>query len=333
MDREDRKLTIIMGGYMDPFLKHFDSVLEELLKNNNLEENLSKLIRLLEQEIKFQSMGIVLKVPRSQTYQLKISRNISHHYAKTVSFTDNDSVINDLKNMSILRFHDIEEFKMEKNFSQLILIPLHNNSLLKGFIFIDKIDGEFNSDDILKISSVAKIISLGVDLDRLREEIAHANKIDDITGFYTYRAFYERCEAQFALMKRYNRPMSLAIIRIDNIEKIIQTRGSENCDSLIRVISGKIRNNIRESDVLGILYKDFFGILMPETDINKNLIAVKRMDEIINRMPQMENINIGWGLIELKDSVLDVDDFIAKARESAIESCRKSLYKYTIYQD
>ena len=71
---------------MDPFAEHFELVLEDLMRKKNIEENLSKLIRFLEEEIEFQILGIFLKVPRSKAYRLKISRNVSHHYAKTTPF-------------------------------------------------------------------------------------------------------------------------------------------------------------------------------------------------------------------------------------------------------
>jgi len=318
---------------MDPFVKQFNLVLEELLKKKNIEENLSRIVRFLEDEIKFQSLGIFLKVPRSMAYRIKISRQISHHYAKITQFTENDPLISDLNQKSIIDLKDGKKLKFEKDYSHLIIIPLHNNDVLQGFIFMDKADDEFSSDDILKTATVAKIVSLGVDLDNLREELSHAKEIDEITGFFTYKAFYERCEAQFTLMKRYTRPMSLAILRIDDYEKIIQTIGKENCDTLIRLITETIKKNLRDSDILGVLYRDYYGILMPETDINNNLIAVKRMDEIINKIPQMKNKNIGWGLIELNDKISNVDDFIAKAREAATESCRKTVYKYTVHQE
>jgi len=318
---------------MDPFFLKFGLVLEELLEKKNLEENLSKLIRLLEDEIDFQSLGIFLNVPRSDIYRIKISRHISYHYAKSTVFRNSDQVVKELKHNSEIELRENGRIKFEKKYSHLIVYPLVNNDLFQGFIFLDKEEGEFTAEDLIKIRSVSTVISMGVDLDNMREELAHSRSIDNITGFLTYKAFFESAENQFTLMKRYNRPMTMIILKLDEYEKIIRTIGSENCDSLLRLITKNIRGNLRDSDIMGKLYRDLFGILMPETTIQNGLIAVKRMDEIINNIEMMENKNIGWGLIEMDDRVSNVDDLIAKARESAQESCRKNVYKYTIYQD
>ncbi|KQC08935.1 MAG: hypothetical protein APR54_04010 [Candidatus Cloacimonas sp. SDB] len=319
---------------MANFLQNFDQLFEKLQQIKNVEENLSKTIRFLEGEINFQSLGIFLKVPRSNIYRLKISRKISHHYAKTQIFEDDEKLISELKQFALIEYKEPEEkVKFEWNYSHLVINPLHNNKIFRGFIFLDKSAGEFSEDELLKIRLISKMISIIIDIDILRNEIAHSKNLDEITGFYTYSAFYERSEAQFTLMKRYNRPLTIVILKIDDYEKIVQTIGKEKTDLLIKSIAQTIKNNIRTSDIRGRLYRDLFGILMPETDTTKGLAAVKRMDELISQIPAMENRNIGWGLLEQSGRINNIDDFFASAREAAVESCRKSVYKYTVYQE
>jgi len=318
---------------MDTFFVNFELLLEDLLEKKNLEENLHKLISFIEEEIDFQSIAIFLKVPRSDVYRIKISRNISYSFAKSAVYSETDPLIAELKQMSEIELKDNERLRFEKDHSHLIIFPLQNNNELQGFIFLDKDRGDFSREDLLKIRAVSTIISMGVDLDDMRDELAHVRSIDEISGFLNYKSFFERCEDQFTLMKRYNRPMSMTILKIDDYEKIVRTIGNENCDMLVRSITKNIRINLRDSDILGKLYRDLYGILMPETNIEKCLTAVKRMDEIINKLGSMENVNIGWGLIEMDDRISNIDDLIRKAREEAVESCRKTIYKYTIYQD
>jgi len=319
---------------MDNFLQNFDQLFEKLQQMKNVEENLSKTVRFLEAEINFQSLGIFLKVPNSNIYRLKISRRISHQYAKTKNFEDGDKLISELKQLTMIEYKEPEDqVRFEWNYSHLIINPLHNNKIFRGFIFLDKISGEFSEEELLKIRLISKMISIIIDIDILRNEVAHSKNLDEITGFYKYSTFYERSEAQFTLMKRYNRPLTIVILKIDDFEKIIQTIGKEKTDSLIRAIAQTINNNIRISDIRGRLYRDLFGILMPETDTTKGLTAVKRMDSLINQIPAMENRNIGWGLLEQSDRISNIDDFLASAREAASESCRKSVYKYTVYPE
>ncbi|MFC1887585.1 GGDEF domain-containing protein [Candidatus Cloacimonadota bacterium] len=318
---------------MENFMEEFNVLFDELQQNKNVEENLSKIIRFLKEQFSFQSLGIFLKIPESKKYRLKISRNISHSYAKNTIFDDEDKIIKNLKGFKCLDFKDREGFKFEKDFSHLYVCPLHNNRNFHGFIFIDRAEGVFSEDDILKIKLLSKIVSIVVDLDLLRDQLNHTRNLDEITGFLNYSAFYEKGEEMFVQMKRYNRPMSIIVLKIDDYEKIVRTIGKEGCDSMIRSVTKSIKENIRGTDILGKLYRDVYAMVMPETDVHKALTVVKRMDELITRLPPMDNSNIGWGLMGQDDRISNLDDLISKAREAALESCRKSVYKYTIYQD
>ena len=50
---------------MDFKLGKFEKLLNELKEKKNLEENLSKIIRCMELEFDFQSLGIFLEVPKT----------------------------------------------------------------------------------------------------------------------------------------------------------------------------------------------------------------------------------------------------------------------------
>ncbi len=318
---------------MESFCRKFYQLLDDLQKKKNVEENLSEIIRFLKSEIQFQSMGIFLKTQGTDNYRLKISRNISHNYAKTTQFNDRDQIISELKNLKPLEFDNMEEIRLEKDFSHLALFPLHNNRVFLGFLFIDLSEGKFGEQELMKTGLTSNIISVIVDMEIIRDKLAHTQNLDDITGFLNYSAFFEKCEEMFIQMRRYKRPLSIVILKVDDYEKIVRTIGSDDTDALIRSVTKGIKDNIRGTDILGKLYRDVYGVLMPETTVSNALNVVKRMDDLISRLPKMDNINIGWGLLELNESINDLDDLISKAREAALESCRKSVYKYTVYQD
>ena len=119
-------------------LLKFDALLNELLQNHPLEENLSKIIRDIEDEFEFLTLGIFLKVSKSETFRLKIGRNLSHNFAKNTIFTESDPIITELMNFKLLDIHHPGRFKFEKNYSHLLVVPLNYKEHLLGFFFIDK---------------------------------------------------------------------------------------------------------------------------------------------------------------------------------------------------
>ena len=77
-------------------LIQFNELMQDLLKEKPLEESLSQIIRTIEEEFNFNSLGVFLKVPRSEIFRLKIGRNLSHTFSKNTIFTEGDPLIVDL---------------------------------------------------------------------------------------------------------------------------------------------------------------------------------------------------------------------------------------------
>ncbi|MBN1326678.1 MAG: sensor domain-containing diguanylate cyclase [Candidatus Cloacimonetes bacterium] len=315
-------------------LSRFEKTLTDLLKDNNLEENLSKIIRNMEKEFDFQSLGIFLKNFKTNIYRLKISRNLSHSFEKNTVFHECDKLISHLKPLKLLDYYpstsDVPMF--EKSFSHLLVVPLHNNRELLGFIFIDRESGNFDQEEISKLNIFSVLISLGFSLVNNRHDIEQLIDRDELTQLYNHRSFMDRTEKVLSQAKRYKRDLTLLILKLDNFENVIRTIGKDNTDDLIKSIALILEKNLRDTDIIGRIYKDTFAVAMPETHENVSMIAIFRLDEKILELPLMNNYKIGWGVVESNESVLDLSDLINKATEAAFESCRKTEENVTIYR-
>ena len=161
---------------MADFLNRFYEIMIDLQKKKNVEENLSKIVRFLTAEVKFQSLGIFLLTPGSTSYRLKISRNISHHYAKATVFTDGDNFISNLKKLQPLEFENDKLLSFEKSHSHLLVFPLHNNKVFLGFLFIDIETGKFSQEDYVKAGLAATIVSIIVELETVKRSAGSHKK-------------------------------------------------------------------------------------------------------------------------------------------------------------
>ncbi len=317
---------------MDFKLGKFEKLLNELKEKKNLEENLSKIIRSMELEFDFQSLGIFLRVPKTDTFRLKISRNISHTYEKNTFFTQEDPLIIELLKFKLLNVTSNKHYKFEHDFSQLLIMPLHNNKILHGFIFIDSSEEIYKDENFTKFSIFSTIISLVVSFCIQRDKIQHLTDLDELTGFYTYKAFSERGEKILSQMNRYKRELVMVIFKIDNYENILRTIGKENCEDLIKQIAEVLKSDQRESDLIGKIFRDTFAIIFPETNVKSCLIPIHRIDIDIAALPLMENYKINWGVVQNSDSIQNIGDFISKTQEAVFESTRNVDENITIYR-
>ncbi len=313
------------------FLTDFENMLNELKEKKYLEENLSKIVRNIKNEIEFQSLGIFLKILKSNNFRLKISRNISHAFKKNAILSDDEPLIKELSRFKILKINPGGKYKFEKDFVHLLIVPLYNNKVLLGFIFIDRLSSKFTESEIVKFSIYSSILSLGVSLANQRDEIEHLVKIDEITRLYNYKSFYEYASFLLSLMNRYKRDLTMAVFKINDFEDILRTFGKDIINETGREIGLILKNNLHESDISGKIFKDTFAIAMPETSVENCVKVVKRINYLIKDIPHLKNLKIGWGISHNKDFSKSVEELLNFAEQAAFESIREREKNITVY--
>lgn len=316
---------------MDFKLIKFDELLNELKHKQPLEENLSKIIRDIEDEFEFQSLGIFLKTSRN-TFRLKISRNISHTYAKQKSFTYDDQLIRELNKFKLLDIQDKNKYKFEKDFIHLLIMPIYFKNDLLGFIFMDKMLAYFSEAESSKLRMFASIISLVIKIFVQQNEIEQLVELDEITEVYSHKSFMGRADYMLSQVNRYNRDLTMVILKIDNYSQIVRTIGKEKAEHLLKEIADILKNDLRSTDIIGKIYRDTFAVLMPESPATNVITAIQRLNKHISALPEMHGNNVGWGIAGKEEKLDNIEDFLKITEEAAFESTRKTGDNITVHK-
>src|SRR5436305_7597029 len=119
------------------------------------------------------------------------------------------------------------------------------------------------------------------ELERLREQVAELQaesargvRLDPVTGLLTLRTFRGRLTEEATRAARYQRPLSLAILAVEDFDVIEIKRGFKAADELLVVLARRLAEGIRSHDLVGRTGSDEFGILLPDThdgDARNNL--------------------------------------------------------------
>ncbi|UXI03387.1 sensor domain-containing diguanylate cyclase [Photobacterium sp. TY1-4] len=99
---------------------------------------------------------------------------------------------------------------------------------------------------------------------------------DPLTSLYNRRIFHEMLEKELAKSARYQTPLSIAIIDIDNFKAINDNWGHQEGDHALCTVSTTLTNTARHSDVVARLAGDEFIILMYQTDETESKAAGER---------------------------------------------------------
>ncbi len=115
---------------------------------------------------------------------------------------------------------------------------------------------------------------------RRRDELAHT---DELTRLCNRRAFNIRLADEIARARRYGTSLSLILFDLDDFKSVNDTFGHLIGDRLLTVISGCIKENIREADVAARYGGEEFAVICPETEIPGAAMVAERLRGAIDR--------------------------------------------------
>jgi diguanylate cyclase (GGDEF)-like protein/PAS domain S-box-containing protein len=108
---------------------------------------------------------------------------------------------------------------------------------------------------------------------------------DSLTHAYNRRHFFELAKREIARASRFSRPMTLLLIDIDHFKIINDTYGHLVGDQVLRDVVLRLRDNLRESDILARYGGEEFIVLMPETSKVQAWNGAERLRQIVAEQP------------------------------------------------
>lgn len=123
-------------------------------------------------------------------------------------------------------------------------------------------------------------------LELLVDEVKRLSLMDALTGCFNRRALDERLPAELERSQRYDRPMSVVFVDIDNFKGINDEYGHGVGDMVLREVSARLQNNLRSQvDWVARYGGEEFLVVMPETQAHDALDMALRLAECVRSKP------------------------------------------------
>ncbi|MCK4753294.1 MAG: sensor domain-containing diguanylate cyclase [Planctomycetes bacterium] len=145
--------------------------------------------------------------------------------------------------------------------------------------------GGFGLEDIAMIELIGQLVGASIGNVKLFERMQRQAMTDGLTGLVNHKQFYDTLEKELWRSRRYGGQISLIMVDIDNLKAINDVYGHRAGDKVIKKISNKIKECIRQIDTAARYGGDEFAVILPNTSIDAALIVANRMVDAVSNSP------------------------------------------------
>jgi diguanylate cyclase (GGDEF)-like protein len=169
-------------------------------------------------------------------------------------------------------------------------VPLILQGRVMGMLALDSLKtATFTPDHARLEAAYADQVAIALENARLFAQTQELAITDPLTGLYNRRFFFSQAKAEFERARRYQGPLSIIMLDIDDFKKINDTYGHLIGDQVLQSLAKLCRENVREIDVVGRYGGEEFVILLPETP----LVTSQTATPAVNNTSDEVSINSG----------------------------------------
>jgi diguanylate cyclase (GGDEF)-like protein len=129
--------------------------------------------------------------------------------------------------------------------------------------------------------SIGIMIYLQRQREIARRQLAEHATTDPLTGAANRRFFMEQSQRAFADAERYNHPLCMIYLDVDNFKKINDTYGHATGDHVLKTLAMLCRQHSRETDIFGRIGGEEFAITLPKMKLDDAVHFAERLRKII----------------------------------------------------
>lgn len=219
---------------------------------------------------------------------------------------------------------------LKEGIRSLICIPLNVQSRTVGILYLDDfVPREFDRERMKLLAVLASFAAMAIENAQLHMRTRVMAITDSLTGLYNHRYFQQVFSRELNRAKRYEKPLALIMLDVDDFKKFNDTYGHPHGDKVLAAMGEILVEALRNSDLAFRYGGEEFIALLPETDFPNALQVAERLRELVERnsavflrgiAPHGVTVSVGVAVFprdgETRGELFkNVDDLLYRAKE------------------
>ncbi len=178
---------------------------------------------------------------------------------------------------------------------------------------------------------VTETKTLERELQKSYLEMEHLVRVDNLSGLYNRKYFYETLEkyaSVYSEVKNDGSTFSVVLLDVDDLTMINDQFGQQNGDLVLKTIADLLLKSTRKADTCFRIGGDEFAVVLPSTDKTQAYGLVKQTVNFIAESPievegQSQKITISAGIATFDKNEPDISKLLSVAERKVNKSKRE----------
>ena len=189
-----------------------------------------------------------------------------------------------------------------------------------GLITVARAGRPFNQGEQELFHYLAGQAAVSIENVDLHELVQRQAVTDELTALFNHRRFQEVMVGEVERARRFEQPLGLVMLDIDDFKSVNDTYGHQQGDLVLREVAGVLRESSREIDEPARYGGEELAVALPQTDLEGAYLLAERVRSSIEglEIPRLDGggvlrITASFGVAAMPETAGDKDALIAAA--------------------
>jgi diguanylate cyclase (GGDEF)-like protein len=199
-----------------------------------------------------------------------------------------------------------------------------------GVLSIARRGREFSREEEELLEYLAGQAIVSIENASLHETVERQAVTDELTGLANARAFRSILEREIERSRRFQSPLGLVMVDLDNFKEVNDEHGHQQGDEVLASVAAVLRDFSRDIDAPARYGGEELAVVLPQTDSEGAALLAERMREAIERLrvPRVgggESLRVtaSFGVAAVPESAADEEELVAAA-DAALYRAKRS---------